>query len=63
MLAYQRSVDIIKLHAPDYEFRTTLIGGVHTTLDIDSIGEIVRGAKNYYLQKYRVAHVLDPTFT
>ena len=62
MAPYQRSVDIIRSRARDYEFRTTLIGGIHTPEDIAGIGEIVRGAKHYYLQRYRQKNVLNPDF-
>lgn len=36
----------------DYEFRTTLIDGLHTEEDIVKIGNLLNGAKKYYLQKF-----------
>lgn len=36
----------------DYEFRTTLISGHHTPQDIHCIGEWLRGAKLFYLQRF-----------
>ena len=59
---YKKSVDIIRSGACDYEFRTTLIWGIHTTADIAGMGEIIRGAKHYYLQRYRQKNVLNPDF-
>lgn len=59
---YKKSVDIIRSGACDYEFRTTLIWGIHTPADIAGMGEIIRGAKHYYLQRYRQKNVLNPDF-
>ena len=36
----------------DYEFRTTLVYGYHTESDIIKIGQMIKGAKRYYLQKF-----------
>lgn len=62
MTPYQRSVSIIKESAPAYEFRTTLIGGIHTPDDIEWIGDIISDAKSYSLQRYRRGETLDPGF-
>ncbi len=35
-----------------YEFRTTLVRAFHTEEDIESIGNAIRGAKNYFLQNF-----------
>lgn len=59
---YQRSIELIKTRLSDYEFRTTVIKGVHSQEDIASIGETIHGAKNYYLQNYRPGNTLDPDF-
>ncbi len=37
----------------DYEFRTTVIGGMHTPQDIEAIAQDIVGAKNYFLQPFR----------
>lgn len=37
----------------DYEFRTTVVGGIHTENDFVTTGKWLRGAKAYYLQGYR----------
>ncbi len=63
MHSYQESVSIIKSSSIEYEFRTTLIGGVHTPEDIDEIGQVLRGAKQYFLQQYRTGNTLDPDFS
>jgi pyruvate formate lyase activating enzyme len=36
----------------DYEFRTTVAGGIHTEDDLRDIGRWLRGAKRYVLQCY-----------
>ena len=36
----------------DYEFRTTIIDEFHTNRDMEQIGSLIEGAKQYYLQHY-----------
>jgi pyruvate formate lyase activating enzyme len=36
-----------------YEFRTTVVGGLHTEADFEEIAEFISGAKNYYLQCFK----------
>ncbi len=36
----------------DYEFRTTIIDEFHSSDDMERIGQLIEGAKRYYLQKY-----------
>lgn len=62
MTPYQESARIIMERAPDYEFRTTVIGWVHTANDIEDIAQSIDGAKHYFLQSYVHGNVLDPTF-
>ena len=44
------SIRILKSSGTEYEFRTTVIAEFHTARDIASIGELIRGAKRYYIQ-------------
>ena len=37
----------------DYEFRTTVVNGIHTEADFVKIGRWIKGAKAYFLQGYR----------
>lgn len=48
----EKSVEILKAGNIDYEFRTTVAKGLHTTQDIAEIGEWLRGAKRYFLQGF-----------
>ena len=45
-----RSMSMIKLSGVDYEFRTTIVKGLHELSDMDALGQLVRGAKRYFLQ-------------
>lgn len=47
-----KSINLLKKSNIDYEFRTTLINEFHTKNDIEKIAELVKGAKNYALQKF-----------
>lgn len=54
------SLFYIKTYAPDYEIRTTLIKGVHDREDIlDEMKALLKGVKNYKVQKYRDTRTLD----
>lgn len=46
------SVRLIMSGGVDYEFRTTLIRDFHSAEDFSKLGALLKGAKNYYLQKY-----------
>lgn len=48
----QASVDLIRDHAKDYEFRTTVIETVHTDQEMESVRELVDGSKRYALQAF-----------
>ena len=48
----RRSIGLIMELAPDYEFRTTVISKFHTEQDFAEIGEMIRGAKRYFLQSF-----------
>lgn len=46
------SVDLIRNSGIDYEFRTTVVPGIHTYKDFDKIAKWLKGSKKYVLQKY-----------
>ena len=48
----RRSIGLIMELAPDYEFRTTVISQFHEEKDFAEIGEMIRGAKRYFLQSF-----------
>lgn len=55
----KKSVKLIMESSLDYEFRTTVVPGIHSEKDFEEIGKWLKGAKVYYLQEYRERHILD----
>ncbi len=48
----KKSIEIIRSSGIDYEFRTTVTKELHTPEDFSKIGELIRGAKRYYIQNF-----------
>jgi len=48
----KRSISVIMNSGVDYEFRTTVVGGLHDKEDFERIGAMIQGAKAYYLQQF-----------
>ena len=48
----RESVSLLMEGRTDYEFRTTVVAELHDADSIRGIGEWIRGAKRYYLQKF-----------
>ncbi len=49
----KKSVAAIMQSGLDYEFRTTIVPGLHSEEDIISLAKEICGAKKYYLQQFR----------
>lgn len=49
----ERSRDFLLSGAVDYEFRTTVVKGLHTEESLLEAAEWIRGAKAWYLQQFR----------
>ncbi len=49
----KKSVELIKNSNVLYEFRTTVVPGIHTVKDFEMIGEWLEGIDSFALQKYR----------
>lgn len=59
----KKSTELIKNSAGlDYEFRTTVVPGIHTKEDIIQIARGIAPAKKYYLQNFRPEKTIDPKF-
>jgi len=58
----KKSVEIIKNSGIDYEFRTTVVPGIHIKEDILQIAREISPAKRYYLQNFRPEKTIDPKF-
>ena len=50
MDAIHKSIELIRTAAPDYEFRTTVVREFHEDADFPLIGEMIAGARRYFLQ-------------
>lgn len=48
----RESVRLLRGGTVDYEFRTTVVQGLHTPADMESIGRWLEGAPRYYLQRF-----------
>ncbi|HRX63949.1 MAG TPA: anaerobic ribonucleoside-triphosphate reductase activating protein [Candidatus Absconditabacterales bacterium] len=59
---YERLFKILKKSNIDYEYRTTVIKGMHEIVDIEEMAKYIKGAKNFYLQNYVGGNTLDPNF-
>lgn len=51
--AIERSKDMLLSGCVDYEFRTTVVKGIHTEASLVSAAQWIAGAKEYYLQQYK----------
>lgn len=59
---YIESIQLLLNSEIDYEFRTTIVKGIHTVETIENIAKYVEGAKNYNLQNYKSWNTLDENF-
>jgi len=46
------SINLIKSSGVDYEFRSTIVPGIHTLNDIELMAQSISPAKKYYLQQF-----------
>jgi len=49
----EESVGILKSGRVPYEFRTTVVKGIHSIDEFEEIGQFLAGGRAYYLQQYR----------
>ncbi len=52
-LSVEKTVEYLITNDLDYEFRTTLINEYHSEENIKRIGEWIKGAKKYFMQKFK----------
>ncbi len=60
--ALRRSIDLLRNSPIPYEFRTTVIKALLSPEDLEEIAREVRGATQYYLQKFIPTNILNPQF-
>jgi len=59
----QKSVKIIMSSGLPYEFRTTVVPGLLNKSDFKAMGEWIRGADKWYLQRFKSdTNLVDPLF-
>ncbi len=58
----QKSIKLVMKSGLDYEFRTTVLPRLHSRKDIEAIGKLIKGAKNFYIQNFRLTKTLDPEY-
>jgi pyruvate formate lyase activating enzyme len=56
----RESIRLIMDSRVDYEFRTTVVPGIHTEEDFEEVAKLIDGAKRYYIQVFRDGKVLSP---
>ena len=49
----QESITLLQESGLPYEFRTTVVKGIHTIEEFEEIGQWLGGSRAYYLQSYR----------
>lgn len=57
---FERSVRLIMESGILYEFRTTVVPGIHEEEDFDAVARWIQGARAYYLQAFRDIKLHDP---
>lgn len=60
--AIQKSITLLLNGTTPYEFRTTVVKSLLSPQDLHGIGELIRGAHTYYLQKFVPTKTLNPAF-
>lgn len=55
----RESIRLIRESGVSYEFRTTVVPGIHEESDFDGIVDLIDGAPSYYLQEFRDFHILS----
>ncbi|MDD4351467.1 MAG: anaerobic ribonucleoside-triphosphate reductase activating protein [Candidatus Gracilibacteria bacterium] len=58
----KESIALLKESNIPYEFRTTIVPGLHTVESLRGVGELIKGAPSFTLQNFRKGKTLDPTY-
>lgn len=60
--AIRTSINLLIHGKTPYEFRTTVVKSLLSPADLQAIGDDIRGAQTYYLQKFVPTKTLNPAF-
>lgn len=58
----RESVKFLKKGGVEYEFRSTVIKGIHGRKNFEAMADLIEGARVLYLQKYNPGHTLDSDY-
>ena len=58
----EKSVNVLKESGIDFEFRTTVVPGLHKKEDILKIAHWIKPAPRYFLQNFRAEKTINPEF-
>jgi pyruvate formate lyase activating enzyme len=58
----KKSINLIMNSGIDYEFRTTVVPTLHESNDFKEIGELIKGAENYFIQNFRPVNTYNPQY-
>ncbi|KKR06112.1 MAG: Anaerobic ribonucleoside-triphosphate reductase activating protein [candidate division WS6 bacterium GW2011_GWF2_39_15] len=57
----KESIEMIKNSGTEFEFRTTVMKGLHDSEVMKKIGLLIKGSPVYYIQNFRAGKSIDPT--
>ena len=60
--SYEELKEFLLSEVVEYEFRSTIIKGMHTLDDIEEMAKSIKWASHYYLQNYVWWNTLNPNF-
>ena len=60
LAAIEQSMRFLMQGNVDYEFRTTVVKGIHTEKSLEELAKWIKGAKRYYLQAFKNSGGLIP---
>jgi len=58
----RKSIKLIRDSGIDYEFRTTVVPGLHDKFQIFKLAQEIPGAKRYFIQNFVPRNTIDPTY-
>jgi pyruvate formate lyase activating enzyme len=58
-----RSIEIVKTSGVDYEFRTTVVKGIHGSKEIENMGKLVNGSKRFSIQNFKYGDTISKCFS
>ncbi|MCX6799670.1 MAG: hypothetical protein NT091_00795, partial [Candidatus Falkowbacteria bacterium] len=63
LIQIKKSIKILLEDKITYEFRTTVVPGLHKKEDFHDIGELIKGARVWYIQNFRnTANLVNNAF-